>query len=235
VAAGFRVQVGVTRPNKRRPTPQGFHMRLTKTQTAALFPGLTKLPRNVWPRARCGLAGCAYPRSEHEVVKFTNDGHEAYVASLLRKSPIPGTLPVLDVRRIRRRPGEKPVFAIVAKRLPAPKGLSRALAACPGPFVEFSQGRDAREGLPRLAACTLENARDLGVRADFDEVRSFVSHFVDTVSELQSHGVLWTDLHRGNVTEDERGRPVILDIGPFSVDDEVDGELESVPLLAGRL
>jgi hypothetical protein len=232
------VQVGVTKPQKGRRKVHGFKLRLTRKQFAKLFPGLERLPRSVWPKAKCGLWGCAYPRGAagtpegQEVIKLTNDPNEAAAAQLVKESPVDGALPVLDVFRLKRRgPDLRPVWVLRSRLLPkAPqKSLARALGRCGQSYNYMLQ--TGAPGYLRLLTCVDRTARfNFGIKPSPDEVQNYVDEFVDTSSNLQALGILWTDLHPGNITE-VHGRPTILDIGPYDVDNQ-DRALAAIPQLA---
>lgn len=233
------VQVGVTKPQRGRPKVRGFKLRLTRTQFSKLFPGLERLPRSVWPKARCGLWGCAYPRGAEgtpegrEVIKFTNDPQEAAAAQLLKESPVVGALPVFEVFKLRRRGSDlRDVWVLRSRLLPkaSKKSLARALGRC-GQAYGYALQVGGPEGYIRLLSCVDRAARYYGgIKPSPDDIQNYVDEFMDTIMNLQAQGITWTDLHPGNITE-EYGRPMILDIGPYDVDNE-DEALRAIPQLA---
>ena len=90
--------------------------------------------------------------------------------------------------------------------------------------------RHGPEGFIGLLGCVDMHATRLGMKPDPEEVEGFVMKFLDAVQDLRAEGIVWTDLHSGNVTSDDAGDPVILDIGPYAVAEQEDDE---IPLLAG--
>lgn len=220
--------------------PLGFRYRLSRTQLAALFPGIDRLPRDVWPQARCGLWGCAYPRGPRgtagadEVIKFTADKEEALVARKLKGNPVPGVMPVLDVfelpRRKLPRPGQRipQIFAIRTRRFKTPGKLARVLGGCPKAFGAW-QVHKLPGSLYEFIRCVEFRAARHGI----DPVRAYdaAERVVESVKGLERLGISWADLHSGNVTEDENGNPVIIDVGPYAVDHERMNN--DIPALAG--
>jgi hypothetical protein len=212
--------------------PRGLRFRLTPSQFARLFPGLRDLPRDVWPTARCGIWGCVYPRGPagtpegRQVVKFTADPDEAEAARRLAWSPVPGTLPVLDVQKIRGTVA--PVFAIVAQRFAAPGELARVVGHCSRPFVIWRLKGDPTD-FERFTGCV--EAHAIRARVDRAKAFDFTGKLVKAVAGLARRGIVWTDLHAGNVTQDEAGDPIILDVGPYRVRPTV--EPAPIPELAG--
>lgn len=231
------VQVGKIKSTPTR-TAQGFRLRLTRTQFQHLFPGVERLPRGVWPRARCGLWGCAYPRgvpgSPHagEIVKFTADDDEAVTASRLMRRPVPGVVPVFGVYKLKTkiqhclrpvlpmRPSPEPckVYAIRAARFGPPNKLTRAVTACGRRFAEYRVGR---RRIDDFYWCLEQSMERAGIK-DRDRVKDFVIKAFQAVRGLDELGVRWTDFHSGNVSQDEHGNPVIIDIGPWKIEEGPD-------------
>lgn len=214
------VQVGARRVPRSlaqlRPIPPGFKMKLSRTQFAELFPRLARIPTDIWPKARCGLWGCVYPRGPKgtpeagEVVKFTADKDEAFAAERLRENPIRGALPVKGVYKLRN----VPVFAIVARRFEKPGKLARIVsAACNSPFVRWRLRGDPAD-LLRFTGCVESYAYRVTPPLDPKRAVAFAERLVSTVTDLELAGIEWGDLHAGNLTQDQRGDPVIIDIGP---------------------
>jgi len=196
------------------PIPRGLPLRLTSTQYATLFP--SGAPKGGgWNRARCGAWACVYPRGTNEVVKITADVNEAGAASRVRNTPVPGALPVKAIYEL-RVPGivnpdgtPRRLFAIVAPRYGRPNKLTRIVADCGATSGWPTDRADLRA--PFLGCVTIE-ATNAGINRDlaFD----FAYKLVGTVRDLEAIGVPWYDLHRGNLTQDANGEPMIVDLGP---------------------
>ena len=203
-------------------------------QFRALFPDAaaadSKLPRDVWAKARCGFWGCAYPRGKNEVVKFTADDDEAQAAERVRRDPIKGALPVRAVYRLRRRKGP-PVFAIVSQRFAPPGAVATVIGKC-GPHY----GRALAHGDPlqfdAFKGCIRQRTQIHGLPRD--EVRAFAQKTIEAVDDLRRAGIDWVDLHAGNVTQNAAGDPVIIDLGPRWIEPAAGEEIMDLARASGQ-
>lgn len=238
--------------------PRGLRVQLTPNQFAKLFPGVDRLPRELWPRARCGAWGCAYPRGpgSDEVVKFTADLLEAKAAVRLARHPVAGVVRVSSVHELRRTkipaPGKRVprVFAVVTERLPEPTLAARLVGGCGGlPFGMWRLHKDPGMFTNFLACLERRTAHTYGTMVEkglrgrgkmptysYDvfrqRIQRFTGQFLAAVERLEKQGLTWVDLHQGNLTQDVDGNPKILDIGMFQIKPLPGGANEDIWVLA---
>jgi hypothetical protein len=208
-------------PARRRVRAKGFKLRLTRNQFEKLFPGVGRLPRDVWPRARCGMFGCVYPRGPEgtsgarEVIKFTADAREALAAARLQRDPAPGSIPILELHKLLPHPykrewevpHERRVWAIRTRRFD-PSRVARMVGVCAEGTGYPSQLADVR--LDFLRCVDEESARR---KISPERATKFAVSTIEAVRALWQRGILWHDLHRGNLMQDAAGEPVIIDVG----------------------
>jgi len=195
-----------------------YHVCLTSKQWATLF------PRGAGKKLGCGAFACAWARGENgTVVKITRDRDD--VANMIQAQGHARVLKVYEAYALegagtsleRKTKGRRvPVYAMVVERVkpfpPASKGILKKL-----PLKQMEEDYRKRK-VPR-AKFAVSNATRFKVDAACDAVtqkkpcQQLLHELVDTYEDLARQGIVWLDMHPGNLGTDREGRWKILDLG----------------------
>jgi hypothetical protein len=205
-ACAFYARQGKKHPKLRQA--REYIACLNERQARKLFPGgIPAAPIG------CGVFACAWPVSKDRVVKITAD--RADVEGMIRGQGLPGVAKVYATYELpaaaitpgsARRRG--PLYAIEVERLePLPraeqvalnKPLNRARAVLVSHARRYEQAHQPR-GQYALSAADRERLARTCPAAQ-PKCTQFVSEIVDLFVALFRRGVVWQDVHVGNIAK----------------------------------
>jgi hypothetical protein len=199
-----------------RFSPGPYRVCLTANQEKRLFQGKRKKQKKLG----CGVFACAYTApGSTKVVKFTRDSED--VAALL-KAQKTGVVPkVFAVYRLKQGGRTIPKRDPITFREPPPAQdvAVYALVVERLRTIPIEDQHIINETLPDIAAV----ARGAMTGNDYCDSRVDENGIVGcddielgvvrAVEKLRAAGIVWGDLHAGNIGYDKRGKLKVLDLG----------------------